>query len=94
MTKYRERIAAKTDKSTASTSLTSCSVLTAQYWEDLISTYGLNDADTDPMTNHTVQTVLQEYNAYVMALLSAKGTDIIKFWEVCKFMAINSILWI
>jgi hypothetical protein len=57
-----------------------------EYWEDLTSTYGLDDESTADATPDggaaAEQTVMQEYDVYVKAVLSPKGTDIIKFWVV------------
>ena len=51
----------------------------------LAAEYGLGDDDMDignPGPNE--QTVEQEYQAYIIAPLSPKTTNIIKFWEASK----------
>lgn len=51
-------------------------------WEDLDIQYGLADMYDDSSTALTIQTVEEEYSAYVTAPISPKGTDLVKFWEV------------
>ncbi|OBZ73092.1 Zinc finger BED domain-containing protein 4 [Grifola frondosa] len=54
-------------------------------WTMLASQYGLDDMEIEgSATTHEEQTVEQEYSAYTTAPLSAKGTDIIKFWEISE----------
>jgi hypothetical protein len=49
----------------------------------LAEQYGYHDEDLEfGGPSDTEQTVEQEYQAFVTALLSAKYTDILKFWEV------------
>ena len=87
-------------KSAASTSTSPSAPPTSapkdQYWEELTSAYGLDSMETDDATaGPAEQTVLQEYHAYVKALLSAKGTDIIKFWVVSDSCILGShYLWL
>jgi hypothetical protein len=47
----------------------------------LAERYGLPDMGFDAEDTDE-QTVEQEYQSYVTASLSRKGTDILKFWEV------------
>jgi hypothetical protein len=57
----------------------------ARGWEDLANEYGI--ADMMDLVDDEVQpesTVKEEYMAYTMAPLLPKGTNIIKFWEVCS----------
>ena len=95
MSEYCRKMA----KAAASTSLSSApppSTPKAQYWEDLTSAYGLDSAETDdPMhdAGHAAeQTVLQEYDIYVKALLLPKGTDLVKFWVVSNCVRSNVFL--
>jgi hypothetical protein len=84
MYSYRQRAATKATGSSAihpACPLTSTTPKT-EYWEDLTAQYGLDSMDADEANGHTDQTVDEEYSAYVTALLSPKGTDLIKFWEV------------
>jgi hypothetical protein len=49
----------------------------------LAAQYGLeDDMNFNDNSGQDEQTVDQEYQAYVMAQCSPKGTDILKFWEV------------
>ena len=48
----------------------------------LATQYGLNDEMDIGGSSTNVQTIKQEYQAYVMASLSPKSIDILKFWEV------------
>jgi|ERR1700678_2312638 hypothetical protein len=85
MSKYRQKMAKGATSSNRSPSVLPTSAPKAQYWEDLTSAYGLDNMDTDDTAGEAgqaEQTVLQEYHAYVKALLSAKGTDLVKFWVV------------
>jgi hypothetical protein len=55
----------------------------AERWEDLDGQYGLENMFDDPDTPLPVASLQDEYTAYVNAPLSVKGTEILKFWEVC-----------
>lgn len=85
MSEYR-RTVVKVSTSTSTSPSAPLSTPKAEYWEDLTSTYSLDDTESLDVTRdagHTAeQTVLQEYETYVKALLSPKGTDLIKFWVV------------
>jgi len=52
----------------------------------LAKQYGLTDEDFDASEpdDHGVQTIEQEYQAYITAPICAKGTPIIKWWEVSQ----------
>jgi 2-hydroxychromene-2-carboxylate isomerase len=52
----------------------------------LAEQYGLTDEDlgASESDDHSIQTIEQEYQAYVTAPLCAKGTRIIKWWEVSQ----------
>jgi 2-hydroxychromene-2-carboxylate isomerase len=52
----------------------------------LAEQYGLTDEDlgaSEP-DDHSIQTVEQEYQAYITAPVCVKGTPIIKWWEVSQ----------
>jgi hypothetical protein len=56
--------------------------------DDLAGQYGLEDFMD--FVDHTVQheqSIDDEFNAYMTALLAPKGTDILKFWEVSYSLA-------
>ena len=48
----------------------------------LAAQYGLTDDDMEIVNTTPEQTVEQEFQAYVTALLSPNNIDILKFWEV------------
>ena len=54
----------------------------------LANQYGLTDEDFDASEpdDHGMQTIEQEYQAYITALICVKGTPIIKWWEVSQQM--------
>jgi hypothetical protein len=93
MSEYRQKMA----KGSASTSTTPSappsgpSAPNVQYWEDLTSAYGLDNMGADDATHEAgqaEQTIRQEYDAYVKALLSPKGTDLVKFWVVSNLCTV------
>ena len=52
--------------------------------DSLMRDYGLaNEMDIADHENPNEQTIEQEYQTYVVAPLSPKGTNTLKFWEVC-----------
>ena len=53
--------------------------------DSLMRDYGLtNEMDISTRENANEQTIEQEFQSFVTAPLSPKGTSILKFWEVCK----------
>jgi hypothetical protein len=81
MLEYRERAGA--EGQSASTTAAGPAVGTTPGYMSLRQQYGYDDDDMDfGGSNDTEQTVEQEYQAYVTAPLSAKHTDILKYWEV------------
>jgi len=44
-----------------------------------------NEMDIADHKNPNEQTIEQEYQTYVVAPLSPKGTNTLKFWEVCDY---------
>jgi len=50
----------------------------------LAKQYGLDDMELGASEDVETQTVEQEYQAYITALISIPGTDMLKFWEVGK----------
>ena len=53
--------------------------------DSLMWDYGLtNEMDISTCKNANEQTIEQEFQSFVTAPLSPKGTSILKFWEVCK----------
>jgi hypothetical protein len=52
-----------------------------EVWESLPNVYSLDDMyDPSPTSNDL--TVDQEYNNFAVAVVSPKGTNLVKFWEV------------
>ena len=53
--------------------------------------YGINDIDISGSGGND-QTLKQEYQVYITALLSSKTVNILKFWEVGDFVIDISVL--
>jgi hAT family C-terminal dimerisation region len=94
MSEYRRKMA-KASTSTSATPSVPPSTPKVQYWEDLTSAYGLDNMEADDDATRDAgqaeQTVLQEYEAYAKALLSPKGTDLVKFWVVSNLCMMAQI---
>jgi len=56
---------------------------------DVVAEYGLDDDMDIGNLGGDMQTIDQEYQAYVMGMPSSKAVDILKFWEVCLVMVFN-----
>lgn len=56
-------------------------LLNVEKWQSLDSQYGLDDMFDEPVAL-VEQTVDEEYSAYTSAPLSAKGTDLLTYWQV------------
>jgi hypothetical protein len=53
--------------------------------DSLMRDYGLtNEMDIMTHKNANEQTIEQEFQSFVMAPLSPKGTSTLKFWEICE----------
>jgi hypothetical protein len=53
--------------------------------DSLMRDYGLtNEMDITACENANEQTIEQEFQSFVTAPLSPKGTSTLKFWEVCE----------
>jgi hypothetical protein len=50
----------------------------------LAEQYSLDDMEPGASEDVVTQMVEQEYQAYITAFISVPGTDMLKFWEVCK----------
>jgi hypothetical protein len=44
--------------------------------------YGVREESAPPVCDDIIQTIDQEFGAYSTANLSAKGTNILSFWQV------------
>jgi hypothetical protein len=51
----------------------------------LADKYGMGDMHISDTSNVETQTIEQELQSYITAQLSAAGTDMMKFWEVCMY---------
>jgi hypothetical protein len=81
MLKYREKAHIPNEVSYFSETLPSAKDVPA--YMSLAAQYGIdNDMDFGNSGQDEQQTIDQEYQAYVTASCSPKGTDILKFWEV------------
>jgi hypothetical protein len=60
-------------------------------YTSLVAKYGLDDMDIGESEGNE-QTIEQEYQAYIMAPLSSKTVNILKFWEVGDFVNDISML--
>lgn len=61
--------------------------------DDLAKQYGLEDLmDFSDGTAQPDQSIEDEFNAYITAPLSPKGTDVLKFWEVSDLIIITLII--
>ena len=62
--------------------------------DSLMWDYGLaNEMDIADHENPNEQTIEQEYQTYVVAPLSLKGTNTLKFWEVCGNSKVHEFSW-
>ena len=62
--------------------------------DSLMWDYGLtNEMDISTCKNANEQTIKQEFWSFVTAPLSPKGTNILKFWEVCKAQKEHEFIW-
>jgi hypothetical protein len=78
MVKYRQRKAASTP---ITMDLTSSKSPIGEAWESLPNVYGLDDMfDSSPTSDDL--TIDQEYHNFAVAVISPKGTNLVKFWEV------------
>lgn len=86
MTKYRARITAIESDRGLVGPLSSLALEEPPAFMSLAEQYGLTDEDLDASEpdDHGVQTIEQEYQAYITAPLCAKGTPIIRWWEVSQ----------
>jgi hypothetical protein len=89
MTEYRERVRARAVAAGVSASLfVSHNVAQSNQvpsLDSLMWDYGLtNEMDITIHKNANDQTIEQEFQSFVSAPLSPKGTSTLKFWEVCE----------
>jgi len=79
MAEYRAQAKARTPASTIVTPIESTVV---PAFTHLARKYGLPDMQLGASRDSEAQTLEQEYQSYVTAPLSVKGTDLLRFWEV------------
>ena len=82
MLEYRERIKERAGPIASSTTTNPIPQVPA--YMSLAEQYGLDDMELGASEDVETQTVEQEYQAYITALISVPGTDMLKFWEVGK----------
>jgi hypothetical protein len=98
MTEYRERTRARAVAAGVSASpFVGHNVVQsnqAPSLDSLMWDYGLtNEMDITACENPNEQTIEQEFQFFVMAPLSPKGTSSPKFWEVCEAQKEREIIW-
>ena len=83
MKEYRTRTNIDTQVPSAHASTWTAPQLQSHGWDQLAQQYGLDDMiELNDNSVQPQQTVDEEFLAYTTALLSARDTNIIKFWEV------------
>lgn len=84
MFEYHEKIATSEGEESVQTRSTNATYHSREdmpAYMSLAAQYGLEDMEVGD-AGESVQTVEQEYHAYVTGVLSSKNVDILKFWEV------------
>ena len=86
MTKYREWAKERLGATPIVANVMNPVCSTTLAYMSLAEAYGLKDMQIGVSGDIEVQTVEQEFQAYVTAAISKPGTDSLKFWEVSKLM--------
>jgi hypothetical protein len=82
MAQYREKGATSEDAERSGQNIVRSPVSNLYGGRDLDLQYGIQMEMGIEGTDEIVQTVEQEYQAYITGALSRGGVDILKFWEV------------
>ena len=87
MLEYRER-ANQTSRDPAAPTVATATVHSTQSpaYMSLAAQYGLDDMQFGAVEDSDQQTVEQEYQAYINAVPSKEGTDMLKYWEVGNYL--------
>jgi hypothetical protein len=80
MREYREKMSSPAGESTGTSDPPGTEDMPR--YMSLAAQYGIADEMEIGESNRLMQTIEQEFQAYITATLSAKNVDILKFWEV------------
>jgi hypothetical protein len=82
MVEYCEKSAGSDNEEQLGANATNCGTGEMPKYMSLAAQYGLDDDMDIGDSSANMQTIEQEYQAYITASLSPKTVDILKFWEV------------
>jgi hypothetical protein len=90
MVKYRQDATTETTaRSSSQPRAAAAAPLRTLTYTRLADKYGMSDMRITDPSSLQMQTIEQEFQAYITAQLSVEGTNMIKFWEVCAIWMSN-----
>jgi hypothetical protein len=87
MLEYRERNKREGPAQTPGANTADLGTEETKKYFSIADKYGIDDMDIGE-SGESEQTIEQEYQAYITALLSSKTVNILKFWEVGGLLVI------